>query len=74
MLQKSVFFASFLILNAVAAIAPAHAAMSPLSVSVVPPVQFPASDFSVTGLRAATSLIRISRDWRSLASPTSPMA
>src|SRR5690606_28112402 len=31
----------------------AHAAMSPLSVSVVPPAQFPPSDFSVTGIRAS---------------------
>lgn len=31
----------------------AHAAMSPLSVAIVPPVQFPSSDFTVTGLRAS---------------------
>lgn len=30
-----------------------HAAMSPLSVGVVPPVQFPPGDFSVTGLRTS---------------------
>lgn len=31
----------------------AFAAMSPLSVAIVPPVQFPSSDFTVTGLRAS---------------------
>lgn len=31
--------------------APAFAAVSPLGVSIVPPVQFPADDFSITGLR-----------------------
>lgn len=30
---------------------PAHAAITPLSVSVLPPVQFPPSDFDITGLR-----------------------
>lgn len=30
---------------------PAHAALSPLSVGLVPPIQFPPADFSVTGLR-----------------------
>jgi hypothetical protein len=30
---------------------PAFAAFSPLGVSIVPPVQFPAEDFSITGLR-----------------------
>jgi hypothetical protein len=30
----------------------AHAAMSPVAVSIIPPVQFPPSDFSITGLRA----------------------
>jgi hypothetical protein len=29
----------------------AHAAVTPLSVAIVPPVQFPASDFTITGLR-----------------------
>lgn len=31
----------------------AHAFFSPLSVSVLPPVQFPPSDFSITGVRAS---------------------
>lgn len=31
--------------------APAFAAFSPLGVSLVPPVQFPAEDFSITGVR-----------------------
>jgi hypothetical protein len=31
----------------------AHAALSPLSVGIVPPIQFPPSDFSVTGFRAS---------------------
>lgn len=31
----------------------AHAFISPLSVSVLPPVQFPPEDFSVTGVRAS---------------------
>ncbi|MGZ3748347.1 MAG: LA_2272 family surface repeat-containing protein, partial [Pseudobdellovibrionaceae bacterium] len=30
-----------------------HAAISPVSVAIVPPVQFPPSDFSVTGVRAS---------------------
>lgn len=30
---------------------PAHAALSPVSVSIVPPIQFPPADFSVTGFR-----------------------
>ena len=30
---------------------PAFAAFSPISVSILPPVQFPAQDFSITGLR-----------------------
>ena len=32
---------------------PTLAAVSPVSVSVIPPVQFPAKDFSVTGVRAS---------------------
>jgi hypothetical protein len=31
----------------------AHAAISPVSVAIVPPVQFPPGDFSVTGVRAS---------------------
>jgi len=34
-------------------LASAHAAVSPLSVSVLPPVQFPPEDFTVTGARAS---------------------
>lgn len=32
---------------------PAHGAVSPLSVAIVPPIQFPPGDFSVTGVRAS---------------------
>jgi hypothetical protein len=32
-------------------ISSAHAAMSPVAVSIVPPIEFPGHDFSVTGLR-----------------------
>ena len=39
------------VLLAVAGVVPAHAAITPLSVAIVPPVQFPPSDFSVTGFR-----------------------
>jgi hypothetical protein len=35
---------------------PAHAAMSPLAVAIVPPVQFPPHDFNVTGLRLSLLL------------------
>lgn len=31
----------------------AHAAVSPLALDIIPPVQFPPQDFSVTGLRAS---------------------
>lgn len=31
----------------------AHAAVSPLSIAIVPPLQFPSDDFTITGLRAS---------------------
>lgn len=42
------FFSAALILFSLSA---AHAAVSPLSVSIVPPVEFPPEDFSITGAR-----------------------
>ncbi|MGE0525522.1 MAG: hypothetical protein AB7G93_06195 [Bdellovibrionales bacterium] len=46
-------FLAFTLVATVVSIAPAHAALSPLSVGIVPPVQFPPSDFSVTGARVS---------------------
>lgn len=34
-------------------ISQAHAAVSPVAISIVPPVEFPADDFTITGLRAS---------------------
>lgn len=34
-------------------ISQAHAAVSPLSIAIVPPLQFPSDDFTITGLRAS---------------------
>lgn len=45
------FFRRILLVALLFNLTPALAAMSPLSVGIVPPVQFPPSDFSVTGLR-----------------------
>lgn len=42
----SIVFALGLVLSA-----PAHAAVSPLSVALLPPLQFPPDDFSITGAR-----------------------
>ena len=42
-----------LVLTAFLFASQAHAFFSPLSVSVIPPVQFPPSDFSITGVRAS---------------------
>lgn len=42
-----------LVLTAILFAGHAHAFFSPLSVSVIPPVQFPPSDFSITGVRAS---------------------
>ncbi len=44
---------AILVLSTLFAPGLASAAMSPLAFSIVPPVQFPAKDFSVTGLRAS---------------------
>jgi len=50
--MTNILFA-FLIVAGLVSFNSAQAAISPVSVSIIPPVQFPPSDFSVTGVRAS---------------------
>lgn len=50
MLQKNVFAGLVFLITALF-ISPAEAGVSPLSVSLIPPLQFPPKDFTVTGAR-----------------------
>lgn len=53
---SSLRFSSFLIaacLSASVFTSKANAAMSPVAISILPPIQFPPEDFAITGLRAS---------------------
>lgn len=50
-MKKSILSVLFIGLALCLSVTPADAALSPLSVSIVPPVQFPPANFSVTGAR-----------------------
>lgn len=52
MLTKQLRYVLLLII-ALAFVSQARAAVSPLSVSILPPVQFPSEDFSITGARVS---------------------
>lgn len=46
-------FKTIIVAFAVFYFVPSHAALTPISVNIVPPVQFPPSDYMVTGVRAS---------------------